>query len=213
MPSLSHEAAKIDKSGLDYNTGIQQLLCSVQLYNIAITEITTTDDHKLAAIFSLSIHILERCLNPWHYECHKLIIVWMCQITDTYIINSLLALYQSCRLPDYFKEPMFENPKRVKGQEVHLCNHNHVMLGIMRVCIICSGHCYLCYYMCEWAPFVLYPLLCQKSKLASGRLCQKSNLANKELKPNSTAFHVFIRCWSMTSLVNFNFIRDGTVFT
>ena len=28
---------------------------------------------------------------------------------------------------------MYDNSKRVKGQEAHLCNHNTVMLGIMRV--------------------------------------------------------------------------------
>ena len=36
-------------------------------------------------------------------------------------------------------------------------------------------------YTVAWAPFVLYPLVCQKSKLASGWLCQKWNLVNKEL--------------------------------
>ena len=38
---------------------------------------------------------------------------------------------------------------RANGEEVHLCNHNPTMLGIMRVHTIQSGHCY-CVTVCVW---------------------------------------------------------------
>ena len=92
-----------------------------------------------------------------------------------------------------------------------------LMLGIIRVCImyILLQQCYrLCTCMCsmvEWAQFVAYPLLCQKSKLASGRLCQKLNLGNKELTHPRTGF-IFRRIkslfhhsnWQHIFLISFN---------
>ena len=71
MPSLTHEAAKIDKSGLNYNTGIQPtFMFSAIIQYCHHWNNYYWPSYKLAAIFSLSIHILGRCLNPWHYECH-----------------------------------------------------------------------------------------------------------------------------------------------
>ena len=74
---------------------------------------------------------------------------------------------------------------RVNGEEVHIHDYNPATIGVMRVHIIQSGNCN-CIIMCVlqygWMSSlcIVYPYLCQNSKLASGRLCQKLNLESKE---------------------------------
>ena len=52
---------------------------------------------------------------------------------------------------------------RVNGEEVHLCNYNPVMLGIMRGHTIESAHCYCVNCVCKCTNAVQWndvPLYC-----------------------------------------------------
>ena len=64
-------------------------------------------------------------------------------------------------------------------------NYNPETLRIIRVHTIQSRHCY-CVSTAVWLNDLLYPCLCQKLELASGRWCQKLNLASKHLKMQIT---------------------------